>query len=143
MRSDKLTRRSFLASSALAAFATRVAAAPPAEAVTPALIEAAKKEAVLRAVGVDPSEPEPVAAEGPLAGKTFVITGTLSAPREEIARRIESAGGTVAGSVSKKTHYLVAGAKTGAAKLAAAEKHGVTVVDEIGLAALLASGSPE
>ena len=48
MRSDKLTRRSFLASSALAApFATRVAAAPPAEAVTPALIEAAKKEGKL------------------------------------------------------------------------------------------------
>ena len=47
MRSHKLTRRSFLASSALAAFATRVAAAPPAEAVTPALIEAAKKEGKL------------------------------------------------------------------------------------------------
>ncbi|HTM23080.1 MAG TPA: BRCT domain-containing protein, partial [Kofleriaceae bacterium] len=92
----------------------------------------------LQRVGVDPSEPEPVAAAGPLAGKTFVITGTLSAPREEIARRIEAAGGTVTGSVSRKTHYLVAGAKTGAAKLAAAEKHGVTVIDEDGLNALLA-----
>jgi len=91
----------------------------------------------LRDAGVDPSEPEPASASGPLTGKTFVITGTLSRPREEIARRIEAAGGAVTGSVSKKTDYLVAGAKTGAAKLAAAEKHGVTVIDEPALDRLL------
>jgi DNA ligase (NAD+) len=90
----------------------------------------------LRAAGVDPHE-APRAAGGVLAGKTFVVTGTLSRPRPELIRRIEEAGGKVAGSVSKKTSYLVAGADTGAAKTAAAEKHGVPIIDEAGLESLL------
>ncbi|HET6613075.1 MAG TPA: NAD-dependent DNA ligase LigA, partial [Kofleriaceae bacterium] len=69
--------------------------------------------------GVDPVEPAARAAGGALAGKTFVITGTLSRPRGEIARDIERAGGKVTGSVSQKTSYLVAGEATGKAKLAA------------------------
>ncbi|WP_428262522.1 NAD-dependent DNA ligase LigA [Haliangium sp.] len=97
--------------------------------------------AVLRLLaerGVDPvEEVDERAANGALAGKTFVITGTLSRPRGDIKKDIEAAGGKVAGSVSKKTDYLVAGANTGKAKLAAAEKHGVEVVDEAGLTALL------
>jgi DNA ligase (NAD+) len=90
----------------------------------------------LRAAGVDPVE-APRAAGGPLDGYTFVVTGTLSRPRPEVIRRIEEAGGKVTGSVSKKTSYLVAGADTGAAKMTAAEKHGVKVIGEAELEALL------
>ncbi len=91
----------------------------------------------LAALGVDPEEEVASNAGGVLAGKTFVVTGTLTAPRADVQKRIEAAGGKVAGSVSKKTSYLVAGADTGKTKLEAAEKHGVTVLDEVGLEALL------
>ena len=96
----------------------------------------------LIARGVDPIEPEVVRTEGPLSGKTLVVTGTLTAPRPAVHQRIEAAGGKVAGSVTKKTDYLVAGADTGKAKLEAAAKHSVTVVDEAGLEALLAGTDP-
>lgn len=67
---------------------------------------------------------------GPLAGKTFVLTGTLpSLKREEAAAKIESAGGKVSGSVSKKTDYVVAGEEAGS-KLEKAHKLGVPVIDE-------------
>jgi DNA ligase (NAD+) len=82
-------------------------------------------------------------AVGPLAGKTLVITGTLSKPRGEIQARIEAAGGKVTGSVTKKTSYLVAGGDTGKTKLEAAEKHGVQVLDEDGLERLLVEGPGE
>ena len=88
--------------------------------------------------GVDPKQPVTTASEGPLKGKTLVVTGTLSEPRGDVQKTIEAAGGKVAGSVSKKTHYLVAGADTGKTKLEAAQKHGVTVIDETQLAKLLA-----
>jgi DNA ligase (NAD+) len=91
----------------------------------------------LVARGVDPAEPVTTVAEGPLTGKTLVVTGTLTAPRADVQRRIEAAGGKVAGSVSKKTSYLVAGADTGKAKLEAAQKHGVPVIDEAELEKLL------
>jgi DNA ligase (NAD+) len=93
--------------------------------------------AQLAANGVDPVEPERTEATGALSGKTFVITGTLSRPRGEIKKDIEAAGGKVTGSVSKSTDYLVAGDKTGKTKLAAAEKHGVEVLDEAALTELL------
>ncbi len=93
----------------------------------------------LVANGVDPEEPVSATAGGPLSGKTFVVTGTLSKSRAEVQKMIEAAGGKVAGSVSKKTSYLVAGADTGKTKLAAAEKHGVEVIDEAKLMAMLAS----
>ena len=60
-----------------------------------------------------------------------------SRPRAEVQKRIEAAGGKVAGSVSKKTSYLVAGADTGKSKLEAAEKHGVQVIGEQELEQLL------
>ena len=69
-------------------------------------------------------------AEGPLVGKTLVITGTLpSLSREEATRRIESAGGKVTGSVSKKTDYLLAGEDPGS-KYAKAKDLGTEIIDE-------------
>jgi DNA ligase (NAD+) len=77
------------------------------------------------------------AAEGPLAGKTLVVTGTLPGfSREEAEAAIRAAGGHAAGSVSAKTDYLVAGEKAGS-KLAKAESLGVPVLDEAGFRALI------
>ena len=92
----------------------------------------------LRAAGVRWAEGEPAgAANGLFAGKTFVLTGTLpTLTRDEAKALIEAQGGKVAGSVSKKTHYVVAGADAGS-KLARAQELGVPVVDEAGLRVLL------
>ncbi|MEP7300540.1 MAG: NAD-dependent DNA ligase LigA [Caldimonas sp.] len=79
------------------------------------------------------AEAEPL----PLAGKTFVLTGTLpTLSREDAKERIEAQGGKVAGSVSKKTDFVVAGAEAGS-KLARAESLGIAVIDEAALLALL------
>ena len=76
----------------------------------------------------------------PLAGKTFVLTGTLpTLTREDAKEMIESLGGKVAGSVSKKTDYVVAGTEAGS-KLEKAEALGVAVIDEAALIALLHDG---
>jgi DNA ligase (NAD+) len=88
-------------------------------------------------------EPIVEVGTGPLTGKTLVVTGTLSRPRGEIQAEIEAAGGKIAGSVSKKTSYLVAGADTGKTKLDAATKHGVAVIDEAALAKLIAGEALE
>ncbi len=73
---------------------------------------------------------QPKAQAGPLAGKTFVLTGTLpTLKREEAAAKIEAEGGKVSSSVSKKTDYVVAGAEAGS-KLDKAQKLGVKIIDE-------------
>jgi DNA ligase (NAD+) len=95
----------------------------------------------LRELGVH-WKPAPAATKGEggaLAGKTFVLTGTLSVPRSEAKERIEAAGGKVVGSVSKKTDYVVAGEKAGS-KRDKAESLGVAILDEEGLESLLSSG---
>jgi DNA ligase (NAD+) len=80
---------------------------------------------------------QPQAQTGLLAGKTFVLTGTLpTLKREEAAAKIEALGGKVSGSVSKKTDFVVAGADAGS-KLEKAEKLGVKIINEAGLLALL------
>ena len=82
--------------------------------------------------------PAQAAAAGVLEGKTLVLTGTLpTLSRDQAKELIEAAGGKVSGSVSKKTHYVVAGAEAGS-KLAKAEELGVAILDEAGLQALLA-----
>jgi DNA ligase (NAD+) len=83
----------------------------------------------------------PVPAAGRLAGKTFVLTGTLpTLTREQAAARIEGAGAKIAGSVSKKTSYVVAGADPGS-KYDRARELGIPVLDEEGLLHLLADSN--
>jgi DNA ligase (NAD+) len=93
----------------------------------------------LRAAGVrwDEHEGRADAAPRPLAGKTFVLTGSLpTLEREDAKALIEAAGGKVSGSVSKKTHYVVAGEAAGS-KLDKARELGVVVIDEAALRSLL------
>ena len=92
----------------------------------------------LRACGVawTESEPSPVALLA-LSGKTFVITGTLpTLGRDELKEMLETAGAKVAGSVSKKTHYLVAGSDAGS-KLDKARELDIPILAEAGVLALL------
>ena len=95
----------------------------------------------LRACGLNWDESEPTARPvKPLAGKTFVITGTLpTLSRDEAKDKLEEAGAKVAGSVSKKTDYVVAGSDAGS-KLEKANLLGVKVIDEEGMLEILANG---
>lgn len=95
----------------------------------------------LRDLGVfwPESDGQVIAADGPFRGKTFVLTGTLSAmTRDEARQKIEALGGKVTGSVSKKTDYVVAGEKPGS-KLAKAQKLEVAVLDQAAFEELLSS----
>ncbi|MEM9182214.1 MAG: NAD-dependent DNA ligase LigA [Pseudomonadota bacterium] len=94
----------------------------------------------LRAAGLSWPEHEPQTgpAEGPLTGRTFVLTGTLSSmPRSEARAGLEALGAKVSGSVSKKTSGVIAGDKAGS-KLTKAQDLGVAVLDDDALALLLA-----
>nr|WP_315262357.1 NAD-dependent DNA ligase LigA [uncultured Limnohabitans sp.] len=98
----------------------------------------------LRACGVTWTECEPTAgASLPLAGQTFVLTGTLpTLSRDQAKDMLEALGAKVAGSVSKKTHCVVAGAEAGS-KLDKAQELGIKVLDEAGLLALVAEHAAE
>ncbi len=99
----------------------------------------------LRAAGIAWPEGEGAidsAAPQPLAGQTFVLTGTLpTLSRDDAKALIEAAGGKVAGSVSKKTHHVVAGAEAGS-KLDKARALGLSILDEAGLRSLLEGSTP-
>ena len=92
----------------------------------------------LSEAGVDWPEgpPAPMAEDLPLAGLTFVLTGALSEPRDRIKERLSALGAKVAGSVSKKTDYVVAGEDAGS-KLDKARALGIGVLDEDGLKQLI------
>jgi DNA ligase (NAD+) len=95
----------------------------------------------LIARGVNPREPERK-SEGPLGGRSFAVTGTLSRSRGEIKKAIEAAGGRFVTSVGKGTDYLVVGADVGEAKLAAARKHGTRVIGEVELEGMMVGSRP-
>lgn len=99
----------------------------------------------LRAAGLNFGERDPVpgssATGSPLLNTRWVITGTLSRPREEIAEELLQRGAKVSGSVSNKTDYLLAGADAGS-KLEKARAAGVKVLDEVGFCALLGLEPP-
>jgi DNA ligase (NAD+) len=93
--------------------------------------------AELREIGLRFHEEGPAPSQGPLAGMTLVLTGSMPEwSREQATQRIMAAGGRVTGSVSRKTSYLVAGESPGS-KLEKAERLGVPVLDEAGLRRLL------
>jgi len=96
----------------------------------------------LLGLGVSAEEPVEVSApaEGPLLGKSFCITGTLSRPRSELQALIRDHGGEVHASVKKGTQFLIAGDNVGKAKTAAAQKKGAEVIDEARLEAMLEEG---
>lgn len=120
-----------------------------AESITAFFAEARNRAVIerLRTIGLQWPEGEPVAvaneesgepsAERPLAGRSYVITGTLAAlTREEAELQLKALGAKISGSVSKRTSGVIAGSKPGS-KLAKAEALGVAVLDEAGLQALL------
>ena len=94
----------------------------------------------MKELGIEPKSEKvsaKKAAELPLAGKTFVLTGTLpSMTREEATEKIEALGGHVTGSVSKKTDYVLAGAEPGS-KFDKAKELGVKIIDEAELRKML------
>ncbi|GAA5234730.1 NAD-dependent DNA ligase LigA [Verticiella sediminum] len=95
-------------------------------------------DTLVRERGVEPQPEAATVSHGAvLAGKTFVLTGTLpTLTRDEAAQRIVASGGKVTGSVSRKTSYVVAGEEAGS-KLVKAQEYGVPVLDEAGLLELL------
>ncbi len=110
-----------------------------------AIVEQLSDERTLRLIGelrrhglrFELDEADRRAGEGPLQGKTFVLTGTLpELSREQATEMIKRAGGKVTGSVSKKTDYVVGGDSPGS-KLARASELGVTILDEAALRELL------
>ena len=86
-------------------------------------------EALLHQVRIE-REPEPSGENENMAGKTFVLTGTLSIPREQIKQKIEKLGGKVVNSVSGKTDFLISGADPGTTKVKKAGELGTDIINE-------------
>ncbi|MFW2454956.1 NAD-dependent DNA ligase LigA [Methyloversatilis discipulorum] len=96
----------------------------------------------LRACGIAWEEGEAQVANGPLVGKTVVLTGTLpTLSRDQAKDLLEAAGAKVAGSVSKKTDFVVAGTDAGS-KLTKAQELGINILDESGLMSMLEKREP-
>jgi DNA ligase (NAD+) len=96
----------------------------------------------LRACGIAWEEGEAQVASGPLVGKTVVLTGTLpTLSRDQAKDLLEAAGAKVAGSVSKKTDFVVAGTDAGS-KLTKAQELGINILDESGLMSMLEKREP-
>ena len=93
-------------------------------------------EALLRQVRIE-KEPEPSGENEKIAGKTFVLTGTLSVPREQVKSEIGRLGGKVVNSVSGKTDFLVSGADPGTTKLQRARELGTDIITEEHLKSLI------
>lgn len=91
----------------------------------------------LAALGIDPKPEAARVTSTALSGLSFVITGTLSQPRDRFETLIREAGGVVSGSVSKKTSYLLIGADPGGSKYTKAQQLGIPMVDEVAFASLL------
>ena len=112
-----------------------------AQAIVQFFAEAHNREVIqgLRDAGVHwPEAPPAMKREGKLSGKSFVLTGSLpTLSREEAKEKIEALGGKVAGSVSSKTDYVIAGLEAGS-KLDKAQTLGIPILDEAGMLALLA-----
>ena len=87
------------------------------------------------------TEPRIAPTDGLMSGRTFVLTGTLSMPRDRVKDRIEEAGGKVVGSVSKKTSFVVVGADPGS-KATKAQELEVPILDEAALDKLFEDGPP-
>jgi DNA ligase (NAD+) len=112
-----------------------------ADSIVQFLSEAHNREVInaLVAAGIHWEEGVGTPADGVFNGKTLVLTGTLpNMSRDEAKAMIEKAGGKVAGSVSRKTDYVVAGTEAGS-KLEKAQELGVTVIDEAALLELLSN----
>ena len=96
--------------------------------------------------GVEPERPAPTvitAGEGPLSGKSVVVTGTLAGfDRQSAEEAIRAAGGKASGTVSRKTDFVVAGENAGS-KLAKAQELGIPILNEDGFRSLLQTGSPD
>ena len=94
----------------------------------------------LRKAGVRLAEQPPAAGqvERPLEGLTFVITGTLSRPRDEVKARLTALGAKVTNSVSRRTDYLIVGTEPGGTKMRKATQLGIPTLDEAALEALIA-----
>lgn len=110
------------------------------------LASAAGQQALefLRAEGINPAsacyrESMNDTPQGPLSGLTFVLTGSLSRPRGDVEKDIRAAGGNATGSVTKNTHYLVAG-EGGGSKRDKAAKLGIPIIDEAALLRMMEGG---
>jgi DNA ligase (NAD+) len=117
--------------------------------VGPVVAEALRQAEIaeLRELGVsldvrDEDRPVQVSSDSPFAGRTVVITGTLSVDRKEFQAMLEAAGAKASGSVSAKTDYLIAGESAGS-KLTKAQSLGVAVLSEDEARALLGESPPE
>lgn len=98
----------------------------------------------LEALGINPQTAESaIGGEGPLAGRTYVITGTLaSGGRTEVAKRLRERGARVTDSVSKETTALIAGENAGGSKFARAQDLGIPILSEADYLALVAANEP-